>query len=107
MIVIQAETGEIIMNPKEIYINMDLEGNLHLYADLSETDRRKSEELTAENYTNDELFDIMSELYNAMKSGPYTELAARQGNDIFIEMQDIIDAASEGWEPVTTQPAKA
>lgn len=107
MIAIKAETGEIIMNPKEIYINMDLEGKLHLYADLSETDRRKSEELTAENYTEDELSDVMSELYNAMKSGAYTELATRQGNDIFIEMQDIIDAASEGWEPVATQPAKA
>ena len=106
MIAIQAETGEIIMNPKEIYINVDLEGTLHLYADLSETDRRKSAELTGEPYTEDELSDIMSELYNAMKSGFGSELITRQGNDIFIEMQDIIDAASEGWEPVTTQPAE-
>lgn len=107
MIVIQAETGEIVMNPKEIYINVDLDGKLHLYADLSETDRRKSEELTAENYTEDELRDLMSGVYEAMKSGFGSDLATRQGDDIFIEMQNIIDAASEGWEPVTTQPAKA
>lgn len=106
MIIVQAETGEIVVNPKEIYINVDLDGKLHLYADLPETDRRKSEELTVENYTKDELFDLMSGVYEAMKSGFGSDLATRQGDDIFIEMKNIIDDASDGWVPVVQQPAR-
>lgn len=46
MIVIKAEDGSIITDPKEIYIDKDLDGNLHLYADLSNTDRIKAVKLT-------------------------------------------------------------
>lgn len=30
MIIIQAEDGAIVTNPKEIYIDKDLEGHLHI-----------------------------------------------------------------------------
>lgn len=53
MIIIQTESGAIITDPKEIYIDKDLDGNLHLYADLSNTDRIKAVKLT--------VFDLFKE----------------------------------------------
>lgn len=47
MIIIQTESGAIVTDPKEIYIDKDLDGHLHIYADLSSTDRVKAVELTA------------------------------------------------------------
>ena len=41
MIIIQTENGSIITEPREIYIDKDLDGRLHLYADLSNSDRNK------------------------------------------------------------------
>ena len=38
MIIIQTEAGAIVTDPKEIYIDKDLDGHLHIYADLSSTD---------------------------------------------------------------------
>lgn len=35
MIIIQAEDGAIVTDPKKIYIDNDLDGHLHIYADLS------------------------------------------------------------------------
>ena len=51
MIIIQAEDGAIVTDPKEIYIDKDLDGHLHLYADLSNTDRIKAVKLTAFSYS--------------------------------------------------------
>lgn len=55
MIIIQTEDGAIITNPKEIYIDKDLDGNLHLYADLSNTDRIKAVKLTVFDYSKEDL----------------------------------------------------
>lgn len=55
MIIIQAEDGAIVTNPKEIYIDKDLEGHLHIYADLSSTDRIKAVKLTVFGYSKDVL----------------------------------------------------
>lgn len=55
MIIIQAEDGAIVTDPKEIYIDKDLEGHLHIYADLSSTDRVKSVKLTVFTYSKNEL----------------------------------------------------
>ena len=51
MIIIQTEDGAIITDPKEIYIDNDLDGHLHIYADLSSTDRVKAVELTVNDYS--------------------------------------------------------
>lgn len=66
MIVIKAEDGSIITDPKEIYIDKDLDGNLHLYADLSNTDRVKSVKLTVFSYSKNELGQMLETMYEKM-----------------------------------------
>lgn len=66
MIIIQAEDGAIITNPKEIYIDKDLEGHLHLYADLSNTDRIKAVKLTVFGYSKDVLGQMLETMYKKM-----------------------------------------
>lgn len=66
MIVIKAEDGSIITDPKEIYIDKDLDGNLHLYADLSNTDRIKAVKLTVFSYSKDELGQMLELMYKKM-----------------------------------------
>lgn len=66
MIIIQAEDGAIVMDPKEIYIDKDLDGNLHLYADLSNTDRIKAVKLTVFDYSKEDLGAMLEILYRKM-----------------------------------------
>lgn len=68
MIIIQAEDGAIITNPKEIYIDKDLDENLHLYADLSSTDRVKAVELTVSDYSEESLGQMLEMVYKMMNS---------------------------------------
>lgn len=71
MIIIQTEDGAIITNPKEIYIDKDLDGNLHLYADLSNTDRIKAVKLTVFSYSKNELGQILEVVYKMMNDWFY------------------------------------
>ena len=66
MIIIQAEDGAIVTNPKEIYIDKDLDGHLHIYADLSGTDRVKTVKLTVFSYSKNELGKMLEKLYQKM-----------------------------------------
>lgn len=66
MIIIQTESGAIVTDPKEIYIDKDLDGHLHLYADLSSTDRVKAVELTANDYSEEVLGEMLEKLYQKM-----------------------------------------
>lgn len=66
MIIIQAEDGAIVTNPKEIYIDKDLEGHLHIYADLSSTDRIKAVKLTVFGYSKDVLEQMLDTMYKKM-----------------------------------------
>lgn len=66
MIIIQTEDGAIITNPKEIYIDKDLDGHLHIYADLSSTDRVKAVKLTVFRYSKNELGQMLEKLYQKM-----------------------------------------
>lgn len=66
MIIIQTESGAIVTDPKEIYIDNDLDGNLHLYADLSGTDRVKAVKLTVFDYSKEELGKMLEKLYQKM-----------------------------------------
>lgn len=66
MIIIQTEAGAIIADPKEIYIDKDLDGHLHIYADLSGTDRIKAVKLTVFSYSKNELGKMLEKLYQKM-----------------------------------------
>ena len=68
MIIIQAEDGAIVTNPKEIYIDKDLEGHLHIYADLSSTDRVKAVKLTVFGYSKNVLGQMLETMYKKMNS---------------------------------------
>lgn len=71
MIVIKAEDGSIITDPKEIYIDKDLDGNLHLYADLSSTDRVKAVKLTVFDYSKEDLGQMLEVIYKMMNDWFY------------------------------------
>lgn len=66
MIIIQAEDGAIIADPKEIYIDKDLDGHLHIYADLSGTDRVKTVKLTVFDYSKEDLGLMLETMYQKM-----------------------------------------
>lgn len=66
MIIIQTEAGAIVTDPKEIYIDKDLDGHLHIYADLSGTDRVKAVKLTVFDYSKEELGQMLEKLYQKM-----------------------------------------
>lgn len=66
MIIIQAEDGAIVTDPKEIYIDKDLDGHLHIYADLSSTDRVKAVKLTVFDYSKEDLGQMLEKLYQKM-----------------------------------------
>lgn len=66
MIIIQAEDGAIVTDPKEIYIDKDLDGHLHIYADLSSTDRIKAVKLTVFGYSKEDLGQMLEKLYQKM-----------------------------------------
>ncbi|MCI6163094.1 MAG: hypothetical protein MR666_06510 [Dialister sp.] len=68
MIIIQAEDGAIVTDPREIYIDKDLDGHLHIYADLSSTDRVKAVKLTVFDYSKEDLGLMLETMYNAMNS---------------------------------------
>lgn len=71
MIIIQAEDGAIIADPKEIYIDKDLDGHLHIYADLSSTDRVKAVKLTVFDYSKEDLGQMLEAVYKMMFNGFY------------------------------------
>lgn len=71
MIIIQAEDGAIIADPKEIYIDKDLDGHLHIYADLSNTDRIKAVKLTVFSYSKNELGQMLEVIYKMMNDWSY------------------------------------
>lgn len=66
MIIIQTESGSIVTDPKEIYIDKDLDGHLHIYADLSSTDRVKAVKLTVFDYSKEDLGQMLEKLYQKM-----------------------------------------
>lgn len=90
MIIIQTECGSIVTDPKEIYIGKDLEGRLHLYADLSSTDRVKAVELTECDYLKDDLERMLDCIYKRELSALFMH-----GNKHYVvRMKEI---AEEAW----------
>lgn len=68
MIIIQTESGAIVTDPKEIYIDKDLDGHLHIYADLSSTDRVKAVKLTVFDYSKEDLGQMLEMMYRLMNA---------------------------------------
>ena len=86
MIVIKAEDGSIIMDPKEISVGPDLEGDYYVIADLSDSDRVKQVKLTALPHDKESLSQVVDDMYD------YIEVALGQGQcrNVCLEMRQIV-----------------
>ena len=97
MIIIQTESGAIVTDPKEIYIDKDLEGHLHLYADLSNTDRIKAVKLTVFDYSKEGLGQMLEAMYKTMNNWlfvdecPHYVICMKEVSDI--AKQDLMEAS--------------
>lgn len=91
MIIIQAEDGAIITNPKEIYIDKDLEGHLHIYADLSSTDRIKAVKLTVLDYPKEDLEQMLKMMYKTMNNWLFVDECPYY----VISMKEVLDIAKQ------------
>lgn len=87
MIIIQTESGSIVTDPKEIYIDKDLDGHLHIYVDLSNTDRIKAVKLTVFDYSKEALEQMLEAIYTMMNSWLYIEELPHY----VIRMRDVLD----------------
>lgn len=92
MIIIQAEDGAIITDPKEIYIDKDLDGHLHIYADLSSTDRVKAVKLTVFDYSKEDLGQMLDTMYEQMNSLLYMD----EFPHYVIRMREVLNRYMEG-----------
>lgn len=91
MIIIQAEDGAIITNPKEIYIDKDLDGHLHIYADLSSTDRVKAVKLTVFDYSKEDLGQMLETMYKKMHKWLFMDECPYY----VISMKEVLDMAKQ------------
>ena len=91
MIIIQTEDGAIITNPKEIYIGKDLDGHLHIYADLSSTDRIKAVKLTVFSYSKEDLGQMLETMYKKMNNW----LFMNECPYYVISMKEVLDMAKQ------------
>lgn len=87
MIIIQAEDGSIITAPKEIYIDKDLDGHLHIYADLSSTDRIKAVKLTVFDHSKEDLRQMLEVIYKMMNDWFYMY----ERPHYIIRMKEVLD----------------
>lgn len=92
MIIIQTESGAIVTDPKEIYIDKDLDGHLHLYADLSSTDRVKVVKLTVFSYSKNELGQMLETMYTTMNNWLFMD----ECPNYIIRMREVLDMAKRG-----------
>ena len=92
MIIIQTEDGAIITDPKEIYIDKDLDGHLRIYADLSSTDRVKAVKLTVFDYSKEDLGLMLETMYKTMNARLFFD----KHPHCIITMEEVLRGAS--WE---------
>ena len=99
MIIIQAEDGAIVTNPREIYIDKDLDGHLHIYADLSSTDRIKAVKLTVFDYSKDVLGQMLETMYKRMSDWLFLNecphCAVRMGEVLDMAKQDRMEVSHD------------
>lgn len=91
MIIIQAEDGAIVTDPKEIYIDKDLDGHLHIYADLSNTDRIKAVKLTVFDYSKEDLGQMLKTMYKTMNSWLFMD----EDPHYVISMKEVLNIAKQ------------
>lgn len=87
MIIIRAEDGAIVTDPKKIYIDNDLDGHLHIYADLSSTAQVKAVKLTVGDYSKEALCQALYSLYKDMDKWLFTNGFRHYP----IRMEDVMD----------------
>lgn len=100
MIIIQAEDGAIIADPKEIYIDKDLDGHPHIYADLSDSDRVKPVKLTAaeHEYEEEKLGCILDALYDLLADPEELGRVTLRAGVLFVRMADVVEYACMNQE---------
>lgn len=100
MIIIQTESGSIVTDPKEIYIDKDLDGHLHIYADLSSTDRVKAVKLTAaeHEYEEEKLGCILDALYDLLADPEELSRVTLRAGVLFVRMADVVEYACMNQE---------
>ena len=86
MIVIKAEDGSIITDPKEIGVWQDLGGGYYVFADLSDSDRMKPIKLTALPHDKEALSQVVDDMYNYIEVG----LGQGQCRNVCLDMSQIV-----------------
>lgn len=74
------------MDPKEISVGQDLEGDYYVLADVSDSDRVKQVKLTALPHGKDELFEVVDTMYDYIEVG----LGQGQCRNVCLEMSQIV-----------------
>lgn len=100
MIIIQIEDGSIVRDPKEIYIDKDLNGKCFLFADLSDSDRVKPVKLTAaeHEYEEENLGCILDALYCLLADPEEFGRVTVRAGVLFIHMEDVVEYARTSCE---------
>lgn len=100
MIIIQTEDGAIVTDPKGIYIDKDLDGHLHIYADLSDSDRVKPVKLTAaeHEYEEEKLGCILDALYDLLADPEELGRVTLRAGVLFVRMADVVEYACMNQE---------
>lgn len=100
MIIIQTEDGSIVRDPKEIYIDKDLNGKCFLFADLSDSDRVKPVKLTAaeHEYEEEKLGCILDALYDLLADPEELGRVTVRAGVLFIHMEDVVEYARMSCE---------
>lgn len=100
MVIIQTEDGSIVRDPKEIYIDKDLNGKCFLFADLSDSDRVKPVKLTAaeHEYEEEKLGCILDALYDLLADPEELGRVTVRAGVLFVRMADVIEHAGLGQE---------
>lgn len=95
MVIIQTEDGSIVRDPKEIYIDKDLDGRYFLFADLSDSDRVKPVKLTAaeHEYEEENLGYILDALYDLLAGPEELGRVTLRAGVLFVRMADVIEYA--------------
>lgn len=100
MVIIQTEDGSIVRDPKEIYIDKDLDGKYFLFADLSDSDRVKPVKLTAaeHEYEEEKLGCILDALYDLLADPEELGRVTLRAGVLFVRMADVVEYACMNQE---------
>ena len=100
MLIIQTEDGSIVRDPKEIYIDKDLNGKCFLFADLSDSDRVKPVKPTAaeHEYEEEKLGCILDAPYALLADPEELGRVTLRAGVMFVRMADVVEYACMNQE---------